>query len=201
MINIGVLISGRGSNLQSIIDSIENNSINASINVVISNKADAYGLERAKNHNIKTSVITKKDFPDKDDYDNKLIEVLKDNNVELVVLAGFMRIISPKVVQTFPLSIINIHPSLLPDFPGLDVHQRALDAGVTESGCTVHFVDEGVDSGPIILQAKVPVLEGDTEETLSKRILVEEHKIYPKAVGLIGDGRVSVTDRTVTIKD
>ena len=201
MINIAVLISGRGSNLQSIIDSIENKSINAYLNIVISNKLDAYGLERAKNHNIKTDVITKKDCPNKEDFDNKLIEVLKSNNVELVVLAGFMKIISPTVVNAFPMKIINIHPSLLPEFPGLNVQQRALDAGVKESGCTVHFVDEGVDTGPIIIQAKVPILEKDTEETLTNRILVEEHKIYPEAIGLIADGRLSIKDRTVTIKD
>lgn len=200
MLNLAVLISGRGSNLQSIIDATVANKINAGIKIVISNLSDAYGLKRASKHNIPTKVISKKEFPDKESFDSELIKTLQDNKVDLVVLAGFMKIISPKVTAAFPLKIVNIHPSLLPEFPGLNVQKRAIDAGVKESGCTVHFVDDGVDTGPIILQRKVPVLEGDTEKSLSERILVEEHKIYPEAIGLIADDRVTVEGSAVIIK-
>lgn len=201
MLNMAVLISGRGSNLGAIINSIENKSIDANIKIVISNKPDAYGLEVAKKHNIDTYIMSKKDFPTKDSFDSELIKTLRGNEVELVVLAGFMKIISPKVTSAFPLKIINIHPSLLPEFPGLNVAQRAIDAGVKESGCTVHFVDDGIDTGPTILQARVPVLTSDTEDSLSKRILVEEHKIYSKAIGLISEGKVEVKDSKVTLRD
>lgn len=201
MIDIGILVSGNGSNLQAIIDSIEAGKLDAAIKVVVSDQANAYALQRAKKHSIPTTVITKKEYPDKKSFDEKVVATLKESNVELVCLAGFMRIITPVFLDAFPMKIINIHPSLLPSFPGLNVQKKAIEHGVKFSGCTVHFVDEGVDSGAIILQAVVPVLDNDTTENLKERILAEEHRVYPKAIGLIAKERLELKGRRVLIKE
>ncbi|MBN1366292.1 MAG: phosphoribosylglycinamide formyltransferase [Syntrophaceae bacterium] len=201
LLKLGVLISGNGSNMQSIIDHIENGSLKAVIKIVISNNPEAYGISRAKKHNIPFIVLKSNDFKNKEDFDVKLIKSLKDNGVELVILAGFMRIISPTFLKAFPQKILNIHPALLPSFPGLHGQRQAVEYGVKVSGCTVHFVDEGVDTGPIIIQSAVPVLDDDTEETLAARILKEEHKIYPRAIQLFADGKLSVKGRKVFIKN
>ena len=201
MIDIAVLVSGSGTNLQSIIDAIEAGNIEARIKLVLSDNGDAYALERAKKHDIPVEVISRGDFPKREAFDRELAARLKEHSIELVVLAGFMRILSPVMIEAFPERIINIHPSLLPAFPGLDVQRKAIEHGVKFSGCTVHFVDEGLDSGPIILQAAVPVLDDDTVESLKKRILAEEHKIYPKAIDYISKGLIEVDGRRVTLKE
>ncbi|MGD0280421.1 MAG: phosphoribosylglycinamide formyltransferase [Smithella sp.] len=199
LLKLGVLISGSGTNLQSIIDHIEKGSLKAVIKIVISNNPDAPGITRAKNHGIPFVVLKNSDFKSKEDFDSELIKVLKDHNVDLVILAGFMRIISPAFLKAFVHKIMNIHPALLPSFPGLHGQKQAVDYGVKISGCTVHFVDEGVDTGPVIIQSAVPVLDDDTEETLSARILVEEHKIYPRAIQLYADGKIEIKGRKVYI--
>jgi phosphoribosylglycinamide formyltransferase-1 len=201
ILKIGVLASGRGSNLQAIIDAVERGEIDGRISVVISDKKDAFALERARRHNIEGVFIDPKEFPDREDFDRKVVEVLRKFEVELVCLAGFMRIITPYFVNEYRNSIMNIHPALLPSFPGLHAQRQALQYGVKISGATVHFVDEGCDTGPIILQASVDVLEDDTEETLSARILQEEHKIYPKAISLFAKGRLKVVGRRVKVLD
>lgn len=190
MINVGVLISGRGSNLQAIIDAAESGKISAKVAVVISNKADAYGLERAKKHNIATAVL---------ESETEMLDVLKIHKVDLVCLAGYMKIVGKVLLDEFEGKMINIHPSLLPSFPGLHAQRQALEQGAKVSGVTVHFVDEGCDTGPIIIQAKVPVLEGDTEETLSARILEQEHKIYPQAIKLFAEGKLKIEGGKVKI--
>ena len=197
---IGVLVSGRGTNLQSIIDAIESGRLNADIKVVISNRPDAYALKRAEDHKIPTEVISDKGYPNREEYDRKVIESLKKRGVELVVLAGFMRVLTSIFVREFPMRIMNIHPALLPAFPGLKVQKKAIEHGVRFSGCTVHFVDEGVDTGPIIIQSVVPVYCDDTEEELSARILKQEHRIYPEAIQLFAEGRLEVRGRRVFIK-
>ncbi len=201
MIDIGVLASGRGSNLQAIMDEIESGRLDAAIKVVISDNPGATALERAHARSIPVKVIERGPYPTREAFDAELVKTLKDHGAVLVVLAGFMRVLSPAFIRAFPMSVINIHPSLLPSFPGLDVHKKTLEHGVKFSGCTVHFVDEKLDSGPIIIQAVVPVLDDDTVETLSSRILVEEHRIYPRAIQLISKGRVSTVGRRVFIKD
>jgi len=200
LLKLGVLISGNGSNLQSIIDHIEKGSLKAVIKIVISNNPDALGLKRAETHGIPCVVLKNRDFKSKEDFDLKLIKTLKDNGVDLVVLAGFMRIISPAFLKAFTHKIMNIHPALLPSFPGLHGQKQAVDYGVKFSGCTVHFVDEGVDTGPVIIQSAVPVLDDDTEESLAARILKEEHKIYPRAIQLFADGKIEIKGRKVYIK-
>ena len=200
LLKLGVLISGNGSNLQSIIDRIEKGSLKAVIKIVISNNPDALGLKRAEKHSIPCVVLKNRDFKSKEDFDSKLIKTLKDNGVDLVVLAGFMRIISPAFLKAFTHKIMNIHPALLPSFPGLHGQKQAVDYGVKFSGCTVHFVDEGVDTGPVIIQSVVPVLDDDTEESLAARILKEEHKIYPRAIQLFADGKIEIKGRKVCIK-
>lgn len=200
MLSIGVLVSGRGTNLQSIIDAIEGKRLDASIKVVISNKADAPAIDRAGEHGIPVEVVTTEGFVSRQAFDERLTGVLKSYGVELVVLAGFMRILSPGFIKAFPMRIINIHPALLPSFPGLDVQKKAIDYGVKLSGCTVHFVSEEVDTGPIILQAAVPVLDDDTPESLAQRILKEEHRIYPEAIRLFSEGKLDVKGRRVLIK-
>ncbi len=197
---IGVLASGRGSNFQSIIDSIESGFIKARIAVLISDNPEAYALERAKKHNIEAFVITPRDFPDRDLYYLHIAKELEDRGVELVILAGFMRVVGKPIIEMFPNRIMNIHPALLPSFPGLHAQKQAVDYGVKISGCTVHFVDEGVDTGPIIIQAAVPAYEDDTEETLSARILKQEHRIFPLSVKLFAEGRIKVEGRKVIIK-
>jgi len=200
LLKLGVLISGNGSNLQSIIDHIEKGSLKAVIKIVISNNPDALGLKRAEKHSIPWVVLKYSDFKSKEDFDLKLIKTLKDNGVDLVVLAGFMRIISPAFLKAFTHKIMNIHPALLPSFPGLHGQKQAVDYGVKFSGCTVHFVDDGVDTGPVIIQSVVPVFDDDTEESLAARILKEEHKIYPRAIQLFADGKIEIKGRKVYIK-
>lgn len=200
-IHIAVLVSGSGTNLQAIIDAIEAGRLKVGLKVVISNNPEAYAIERAKRHNIPVEVIPNNAFPDKEAYDCRLIKILHQHSVDLVVLAGFMRVLTPKFVRAFPMRIMNIHPALLPSFPGLRVQRKALEHGVRFSGATVHFVDEGVDTGPIIIQAVVPVYDDDTEETLSARILKEEHRIYPHAIQLFAEGRLRVRGRRVFIKN
>ncbi|MCL4491551.1 MAG: phosphoribosylglycinamide formyltransferase [Nitrospirae bacterium] len=199
MLNLGVLASGRGSNFQSIIDEIEAGRINASIKLLIVDKADAYAVERAKKHSIGYLYFNPKQFPSKDDFFIKIADELKTRDVELVVLAGFMRIVRKPLIDAFPNRIMNIHPALLPSFPGLHGQKQAADYGVRISGCTVHFVDEGMDNGPVIIQAAVPVSPDDTEETLSARILKLEHRIYPEAIRLYSEGRLRVEGRIVKI--
>jgi phosphoribosylglycinamide formyltransferase 1 len=201
IVNLGVLVSGSGSNLQSIIDNIEKGTLPARIRVVISNNPEAFGLERARKHGIPAVVITHGGSNSRQEYDQKLVDTLKSHDVELVVLAGFMRVLSPLFLRAFPMRIMNIHPAVLPSFPGTHGQKQAFDYGVKFSGCTVHFADEGVDTGPIIIQAIVPLYDTDTEETLSQRILKEEHRIYPKAIKLYAEGRLQVEGRKVRVKD
>lgn len=199
-IKIAVLVSGRGSNLQSIIDSIERGETAANIAVILSNKPNALALERGRKHGVETVFLDPKLYPDKLHYDRAMIDILKSKSVDLVCLAGFMRILSREFIQAFQGKIINIHPSLLPSFPGLDPQKKALEYGVKFSGCTVHFVEEEVDSGPIILQAVVPILSADTVETLSQRILEQEHIIYPQAIQLYSQNKITFTGRRVTCR-
>jgi phosphoribosylglycinamide formyltransferase 1 len=201
-VSIAVLVSGNGTNFQAIVDAIEVGRIsNARITCLISNKADAYALERAKKHNIKTIILDHKTYPNRQAYDAALVDILHQHGVQLVILAGFMRLLSPVMIDSFPNAIINIHPALLPAFPGLDAQQQAFDYGVRYTGCTVHFVDNGTDTGPIILQAVVPVLGTDTVETLTQRIHGEEHRTYVEAVRLFCDGRLHVEARKVIISE
>lgn len=208
MINLGVLVSGSGTNLQAIIDAIESKKLDARINVVISNNPDAYAVQRAKNHNIPVEIILSPNVligePNntaaaREDYDSIIIETLKRYSVDLVVLAGFMRLLTSKFIKTFPMRIMNIHPALLPAFPGLNVQKKAVDYGVKFSGATVHFVDDGVDTGPIIIQAVVPVYDDDTDKTLAERILKEEHRIYPYAIQLFSEKRLEIKGRRVIV--
>ena len=198
-LQIGVLVSGSGTNLQAIIDSIESGSLNARIACVISNKSGAFALERARRHNIPAIFLGHQEFPDRSAYDAALVEQLRQHGVELVVLAGFMRIITTTLLDAFPTRVINIHPALLPAFPGLHAQHQAVEHGVKISGCTVHFVDAGTDTGPIIVQAAVPVLDSDNEESLSARIQKEEHRIFPLAIRLIAEGRLKVEGRKVSV--
>nr|CRH06187.1 phosphoribosylglycinamide formyltransferase (GART) (GAR transformylase) (5'-phosphoribosylglycinamide transformylase) [Candidatus Magnetococcus massalia] len=196
---VGVLISGSGSNLQAIIDKVQDGFIPAQIGLVLSNKPDVFGLARAKEAGITTCVVDHKAYESREAFEEKMIEALDEAEVDLVCLAGFMRVLTPRFVRHYAGRLINIHPSLLPAFPGLNVQQRAIDAGVRFSGCTVHFVEEEVDAGPIITQAVVPVLPDDSEDRLSGRILIQEHRIYPLAVKLIAEQRVKLDGRMVHI--
>jgi len=200
LIHIGVLVSGSGTNLQSIINACASGELNARVTIVVSDNKEAYALKRAEQAGIHSRVVTKEDFPSRVDFDMEVARILKDFDVDLVALAGFMRIVTPEFIRKFPGRIMNIHPALLPSFPGLGVRQKAIDHGVRFSGCTVHFVDEGVDTGPIIIQAAVPVYPDDTEEILKDRILRLEHKIYPKAIQLFEQGRLKIEGRKVIIK-
>ena len=179
---LGVLISGRGSNLKAIIDAIQEQRLDASIAVVISNRADAPGLDHAVRAGIETLVMSHKTYPSREDYDRALVDALKQRGVELVCLAGFMRLLSHLFVDAYTDRILNIHPSLLPKYPGLHPQQQALAEGATESGATVHFVNKDLDAGPIVMQRSVPILPGDTEEILAARILAVEHRLYPDAI-------------------
>ena len=196
---IGVMISGSGTNLQAIIDAIEAQELDAKIQVVLSNLADAYGLVRAKKHGIPIEVLDHKRFPSREAFDQVGVDILRAREVELVVLAGFMRLLSPVFVGAYSNRIMNIHPALLPAFPGLHVQKKAVEHGVRFSGCTVHFVNEACDEGPIIIQAVVPVFPDDTEETLAARILEQEHRIYPRAIQLYSEGRLRVEGRKVFV--
>lgn len=196
---LGVLISGSGTNLQAIIDQSERDKLDVEVVCVISNKADAFGLERARKHGIAAIHLDHKSFSGRSDYDGELVRTLQKFNVELVILAGFMRIVTPVLLDAFPNRVMNIHPALLPAFPGLDAQKQALEYGARVSGCTVHFVDAGTDTGPIILQSVVPILADDSVESLSERIHHEEHKLYPAAIQLFAEGRLKVAGRRVII--
>lgn len=202
-LRVAVLTSGRGSNLQAVIDAIEAGQVQAHIVAVISNKKDAVALERARKHGIKDVFIDPKPFSGRPDfreaYDRSLLEILQQHEVELVLLAGYMKIVTAVLVNAYANRMMNIHPSLLPSFPGLEVQKKAIDWGCKLAGCTVHFVTEGVDEGPIIIQAAVPIVDDDTSDTLAARILVQEHKIYPRAVQLFAEGRLRVDGRRVCI--
>jgi phosphoribosylglycinamide formyltransferase-1 len=198
-LSLGILVSGSGSNLQAIIDAIERKELSATIKVVISNRADAYGLERARTHGSPAVVIAHKSFPSREAFEAELINTLNAHGVTLVILAGFMRLLSPFFIRAFPQRIMNIHPALLPAFPGTHAQRQALEHGVRIAGATVHFVDEEMDHGPIIVQAAVPVYPDDTEETLSARILVQEHRIYPQAIQLYAEERIAIRGNRVVI--
>ncbi len=200
-LRLGILVSGRGSNLQALIDASKQNKMAASIAVVISNKADALAVKKAQDAILPTRVLSAVKGESLEDYEKKLIELLKKHHVDLVVLAGFMRLVGKNLLEAYPNRIINIHPSLLPKFPGLKAQKQALEAKATVSGCTVHFVDEGCDSGPIIMQKKVEVLKNDSAETLSERILAEEHQLLPKVIDLIAKNKVKIKGNKVTILD
>jgi phosphoribosylglycinamide formyltransferase 1 len=196
MKRLGILISGRGSNFLAIADSIERGKLDAEIAVVLSNHPDAPGLELARKRSLRTAAVASQGL-DREIFDRQVIAELRGAEVELVCLAGYMRILSGHFIREFHGRILNIHPSLLPAFPGLDAQHQALAHGVKVSGCTVHFVDEGLDSGPIVKQSAVPVLDEDTAESLSARILKEEHRIYPEAIALVLSGRYRVEGRRV----
>jgi len=200
MLTIGVLISGRGSNLQAIIDAIERNELAARIAAVISNRPDAYGLERARIHHIDALCIPSKG-KERGDFEMEVAGALESRGVELVCLAGFMRILSPFFLRRFKHRIMNVHPAILPSFPGEEAQKQAYDYGSKVTGCTVHFVDEGVDTGPIVIQIPVPVDEEDTVESLSSRILEQEHRAYPAAIQLFADKRLKVEGRRVKVLD
>lgn len=196
MKKLAILISGRGSNFEAIADNVSAGRLEAEIAVVLSNKPEARGLEVARQHGLEAVCIPSKGVP-RETYDRTLAAEIKTHGVDLICLAGFMRLLTPEFIREFPMRILNIHPSLLPAFPGLDAQQQALSHGVQISGCTVHFVDENLDAGPIVLQASVPVLDGDTAESLSQRILREEHRIYSEAIALILSGRYEIQGRRV----
>ena len=197
---LGILISGRGSNFEAIANSIARRKLDAEIAIVISNRANAAGIEIARERGIPLRVIASAGM-DRETYDKLLIDELRTHEVDLVCLAGFMRLLSADFIRAFPNRVLNIHPSLLPAFAGLDAQRQALEYGARITGCTVHFVDEFLDSGPIIIQSAVPVLDADTVESLSARILLQEHAIYPKAIGYIVDGRVTIEGRRVMIRE
>jgi phosphoribosylglycinamide formyltransferase-1 len=192
---LGVLISGRGSNLQAIIDAIAAGRLHATVSIVISNRSDAAGLQRAASAEIETLVVRPKDYSDRDAYDRAVAESLRARRVDLVCLAGYMRLVGPPLLEAYPQRVLNIHPSLLPAFPGLEAQTQALTHGVRVSGATVHVVTAGLDDGPIVAQAAVPVLDDDTPETLSARILIEEHRIYPEAIATVLDGGWAIEGR------
>jgi len=198
-VRLAVLVSGNGTNLQAVIDHIETHEINGRIACVVSNRRDAFALKRAERHGIPTVIHEIGAYTNRREYDAALVEILRNHGVGLVILAGFMRILTDVMIDAFPHAIMNIHPALLPAFPGLHAQQQALDYGVRFTGCTVHFVDCGTDTGPIIQQAVVPVLEDDTEETLAARIQREEHRIYPEAVRLFCAGKIRVDGRRVRV--
>ena len=200
MKRLAILLSGRGSNFEAIANQIQEKRLPAKIELVVSNIASAVGLKKARQLGLKTVVITSADIV-REEFDRHLVDILKGHQVDLICLAGFMRILSPFFIHSFPQRILNIHPSLLPAFPGLNPQRRALESGVRFSGCTVHFVDEGTDTGPILLQAVVPVLESDDEETLSLRILAEEHKLYSEAISMVLSNEIRLEGRRVIRKE
>ncbi len=201
MLKLGVLVSGSGSNLQAIIDRIKEGSLNAVVEVVISDNEHAYALKRAKQNGILVYVVNYKSYAGRDQAEDQLIMILKKHNIELVVLAGYMKLLTKRMMNAFPMRIMNIHPAILPSFPGVNAVKQAMDYGVKFTGCTVHFVDEGTDTGPIIIQAVVSVRDDDTEETLAQRIHRKEHIIYPIAIQLFAQDRLLVKGRRVFIKD
>ena len=198
--NVAVLVSGSGTNLQAILDAEQAGALGAArVVVVVSNVAGVRALERANAAGKRTEVLSHKPYPSRQAFDEALVALLRKHDVELVALAGFMRLLTPAFLGAFPGRVVNIHPALLPAFPGVHAQKQALDYGARVTGCTVHFVDEGCDTGPIIAQATVPVLDGDDEAALTARILAEEHRLYPAAIRAIAEGRVQVTGRRVTI--
>lgn len=200
-LRIGVLASGRGSNLQAIIDAIEGGKLECRLAVVVSDRSDAQALERARKHGTEAVFLDPRAHPDREAFDRAVLGVLEKHRVDLVCLAGYMRIVTPALVRALAGRIMNIHPALLPSFPGLHAQRQALQYGVKVSGASVHFVDEGVDTGPIIVQAAVPVREDDTEETLAARILEQEHQLYPRAIRLYAEGRLEIRGRKVHIRE
>jgi phosphoribosylglycinamide formyltransferase-1 len=200
MMRLGVLVSGSGSNLQAILDACGEGRIEARVAAVICNVAGAKALDRARAANVPAVLLPHGGHARREDYDARLLEELRAHDVNLVCLAGFLRILTPVLLRAFPDRVLNIHPALLPAFPGMHAVRQALAAGVRVSGCTVHVVDEGTDTGPIVVQAAVPVLDGDTEETLAARILVQEHRAYPRAISLFASGRATVAGRKVAVR-
>lgn len=198
---LGVLASGRGSNLQTILEACDQGRLGASVGIVISDKKEAQALEHARRFKVPELFLDPKTSDSREAYDQLILKELKKRSVALVILAGYMRIVTPVLIHAYRNKIVNIHPALLPAFPGLHAQRQALAYGVKVTGCTVHFVDEQVDHGPIILQAAVPVLQDDTEETLSARILVEEHKLYVQAIQLFAEGRLELQGRKVILKE
>lgn len=198
-LRLGILASGGGTNLQAIIDHIQDGTLNAEIALILSNKPTAGALQRGRLAGTPTLCIDQRHYKDRLDFDRSMIAALTKAKVELVVLAGFMRLISNEFLDAFPDRIMNIHPALLPAFAGLNAQQQALEHGARITGCTVHFVDAGVDTGPIVIQAAVPILQDDTVETLSARILRQEHRIYPEAIRLFAEGRLRLVERQVHI--
>ena len=196
---LGVLASGRGSNFQAIIDAIEGGRLDAGVKILVVDNEDAFAIERARKHDIPHLFLHPRQFPSRDAFFAKIARELKERGVDLVILAGFMRVVGKPLIDAFPNRIMNIHPALLPSFPGLHGQRQAVDYGVKISGCTVHFVDEGMDTGPVIIQAAVPVSSDDTEEALSERILRLEHRIFPEAIRLFSEGRLRVEGRVVKI--
>lgn len=200
MMRLGVLASGSGSNLQSILDACASGSIPAQVAVVICNVPGAKALQRAEAAGVPAVLLAHGAYPSRDAYDAELVALLRRHQVDLVCLAGFMRLITPTLLSAFQNKILNIHPSLLPAYPGLHAVKKALTAGARVSGCTVHIVDEGTDTGPIVIQAAVPVLDGDTEESLAARILAQEHRCYVRAISLWAQGRVAIDGRRVRVR-
>jgi phosphoribosylglycinamide formyltransferase-1 len=192
---LAVLISGRGSNLQSIIDAVSSGRLDATLAIVISNRSQAAGLVRAREAGIDARWMNPRDHADRDDYDRAIVDVVRDRGVDLICLAGYMRLVGGPLLDAFPNRILNIHPSLLPAFPGLEAQRQAFEHGVRVTGATVHLVTRELDNGPIVLQSAVPVLSGDTVETLSARILLEEHRIYPEAIQIVLQGRWTIDGR------
>jgi phosphoribosylglycinamide formyltransferase-1 len=200
-LKVGVLISGSGTNLQAILDAAAAGDLGgARVVVVVSNRADAFGLERARAAGVPAVVVDHTAYAGREPFEDAVLEVLRRHEVDLVALAGFMRLLTPHFLRQYPDRVVNIHPALLPSFPGTHAQQQAFDYGVRITGCTVHFVDEGTDSGPVIAQAAVPVLPDDTEETLAARILVEEHRIYPHVLRLLAAGRITRAGRRVIVQ-
>jgi phosphoribosylglycinamide formyltransferase-1 len=200
-LSLGVLVSGNGTNLQSIIDHSRDGKIDAKVEVVISDRKDAFALRRAERAGIPAFLVERKAFSSREEFEEKIISILKEYNVDLICLAGFLRILSPRFINEFKWRIMNIHPALLPSFPGMDAQKQAIEYGVKVSGCTVHFVDEGTDTGPIIVQTPVPVMESDTPDTLASRIMQEEVKAFPRAIQLFAEGRLEIKGRRVIIKE
>ncbi len=199
-IRLGVLASGRGSNLQAIIDAVEGKKINAEIAVVISDKEQSKALERAKRHQLTGIFLDPEQFSSKEEYDEQIEGILKEHGAELVILAGYMRIVTSRLIHAYKTKMINIHPSLLPSFPGLRSQKKALEWGGKISGCTVHIVEETVDQGPIVIQAAVPIQSDDTEDSLASRILEQEHRILPQAIQYFAEGRLDIVGRRVIIR-
>jgi len=199
-LRLGVLVSGRGSNLQAIMDAATAVKIDASVEVVISDRPQAQALEHARRNRVPAIYLNPKDYPNREKYDEAVVDRLRKHQVDLVILAGYMRLITSRLIGPYKNRIINIHPSILPAFSGLHAHRQALEWGVRISGCTVHFVDESMDQGPIIIQAAVPVFEGDTEETLAARVLEQEHRILPQAIQYFAEQRLEVSGRRVILK-